>query len=111
MSAIERAAAAYHESLYVGGTKWGDLAATFRHTKRVRMRAALSAALNVDELAGVIAAHRMLPALGGTATGAWVDCSCGERITGWTRDHAQAQADRHLARALKEHLTKGTNDE
>ena len=53
-----------------------------------------------DLVANVLDRHHLAAPTGGTATGAWVQCSCGEFVTGHNRWHAQLQARRHIARAL-----------
>lgn len=54
----------------------------------------------MDQVANVLDRHHLTEPTGGIATGAWVQCSCGEFTAGHSRWHAQIQAQRHIARAL-----------
>ena len=53
-----------------------------------------------DLVTNVLDRHHLAEPTGGVATSAWVQCSCGEFVTGHNRWHAQLQARRHIARAL-----------
>ena len=65
--------------------------------------------LDPEKVAGVINRHVLGKANGGTASWAWVDCSCGEqiRVAGVTRDHVYSLGQMHQARALCEAAKRG----
>lgn len=51
-------------------------------------------------VASVLGQHELGESTGGTAAGAWVQCSCGIPIAGYSRWHVWAEALKHVARAL-----------
>ena len=54
----------------------------------------------VELVTQVLDRHHLTEPTGGTAAGSWVQCSCGEFVAGYSRWHAELQAQRHIARAL-----------
>lgn len=51
-------------------------------------------------IAGVLRRHKLSHPKGGTAAGAWCECSCGTVETTSSRDHAELLAQRHQAQAI-----------
>ena len=65
-----------------------------------------SSGVDVDALAEVLSEHVLGEPNGGTASWAWLNCSCGHRIeiAGVTREHVVELGRKHQARAVAEWL-------
>lgn len=58
----------------------------------------------------VLRKHKLSHPKGGTAAGAWCECSCGTVETTLSRDHAELLAQRHQAQAIIDEFDLGVEE-